>query len=155
MILLVAIIMIFLIVTIQIFNIIGYVNITKFAFDSKDDKDNRTIMLTKNQMNFIKLSVVLQIISILFVFISFLAGKSPSLLVFQVAFYILYAIGLFFITKFAFSSKNFGDMRSIKLTDNEMIFVKITSVMQWISIGFVVLALVGAILGFAIFSKPI
>ena len=151
MILLLAIIITFLIITIQIFNIIGYFNITKFAFSSKkDSNNNRIIALTKSQMNFIKLSVVLQIISILFIFISFLSGKEKTkyLLVFQIAFYILYAIGLVFITKFAFSSQNVGNTRSIKLGDTEMVFVKITAVMQWISIGLVLLALIGVVIGF-------
>lgn len=151
MILLLSIIIVFLIITIQIFNIIGYVNITKFAFNSKKDgNNNRIIALSKSQMNFIKLSVILQIISILFVFISFISGKekTKTLLIFQIAFYILYAIGLVFISKFAFSSQNTGNTRSIKLSDTDMVFVKITSVMQWISIGLVLLALMGVVIGF-------
>lgn len=153
MILLVAIIIILLVLTVQVFNIIGYVNITNFAFKStKIDDNTRTIALTDAQMNFIKLSVILQIISILFVFISFINGdqKTKSFLPFQVVFYIVYAIGLVFITQFAFTSKDKGYNRSIKLDNTKMVFVKITAVMQWISIGFLILAIIGALLGYTL-----
>ena len=130
------------ILTIQIINIIGYVNITKFAFSNNSSAETRSINLTNTQMTFIRISVILQILSILGVFSNFLDGfrdksKSKEINTFTTLIYILYAIGLFFITKFAFGSTNNGDERIVDLTDTDMIFVKITAVMQWASIIFI------------------
>jgi hypothetical protein len=136
------IIFILLFLTIQIINIIGYVNITNFAFNNSSDGDSKSINLTNTQMTFIRISVILQILTVLGVFSSYLDGfrnkqKSKEVKTFTVLIYILYAVGLFFITKFGFGSTNNGDKRIVNLSDTDMIFVKITAIMQWASIVFI------------------
>lgn len=143
-----AFIIFILLLTIQIINIIGYVNITNFAFNSSSTKNTKSINLTNTQMTFIKISVILQILSVIGVFSSYLDGfrnkqKSKEVNTFTVFVYILYAIGLFFITKFGFVSRTNGaDERIIELTDTDMVFVKITAIMQWISIVFISILLI-------------
>jgi hypothetical protein len=146
------IIFILLFLTIQIINIIGYVNITKFAFGNESSGESRSLKLTNAQMTFIRISVVLQILTVLGVFSSYLDGfrdksKSKEINTFTFLIYILYSIGLFFIAKFGFGATNNGDERIVDLTDTDMIFVKITAAMQWASIVFIsILIMLGSYL---------
>lgn len=136
-----------LLLTIQIINIIGYVNITNFAFNNSSNEHSRSINLTSTQMTFIRISVILQIITVLGVFSSYLDGfrnkeKENKVSTFTVLLYILYAIGLSFIAKFGFASRNNGDERTVDLTDAEIVFVKITAIMQWASVIFISILLI-------------
>ncbi len=134
-----------LIITIQIINIIGYVNITNFAFNNSSNEHSRSINLTSTQMTFIRISVILQIITVLGVFSSYIdsfRNKENKVSTFTVLLYILYAIGLSFIAKFGFASRNNGDERTVDLTDAEIVFVKITAIMQWASVIFISILLI-------------
>jgi hypothetical protein len=136
-----------LFITFQIINIIGYTNITKFAFESNTSGENRSITLTNSQMIFIKISIIIQIITILSVFAKYIDSfrdtyNSKNINTFTMLMYILYTIGLIFITKFGFSSEQNNDERTVSLTDTEMIFVKITAIMQWFSIVFISIILI-------------
>jgi hypothetical protein len=136
---------ILLLLTIQIINIIGYVNITNFAFNNSSDEHSRSINLTSTQMTFIRISVILQIITVLGVFSYYVDGfrnKENKVSTFTILLYILYAIGLSFIAKFSFASRNNGDERTVELTDTEIIFVKITAIMQWASVIFISIFLI-------------
>ena len=134
-----------LLLTIQIINIIGYVNITNFAFNNSSNEHSRSINLTSTQMTFIRISVILQIITVLGVFSSYIdsfRNKENKVSTFTVLLYILYAIGLSFIAKFGFASRNNGDERTVDLTDAEIVFVKITAIMQWASVIFISILLI-------------
>jgi hypothetical protein len=50
-------------------------------------------------------------------------------------------IGLYHLTQFSFNNKRVGDTRSIELSNNALLFTKVTVVLQWIMIGLTVLAL--------------
>ncbi len=50
-------------------------------------------------------------------------------------------LGLYNLTRFAFNNTREGDKRSIQLSNNEILFAKISTILQWIAIGVTVVGI--------------
>ena len=141
-----ALFIILLVTSIQVINIFGFIGVTKLAFynNTNSSTDTVSVSLTDTELTMLKISIVLQIISISSILVSYIediAGiqSNTKLGLFNAIFYIVYFLGLVFVSKFAFTAESLGDNRSSNLTNAEMALIKIASVVQWISIIMVIL----------------
>ena len=124
----------------QIVYIFNFISVTKLAFYSDtSDGDQVSVSLTNNELTFLKIGVILEIITISLILTSYIENvgdiqKNKTLAIFNAIFYIIFLLGFVFVSKFAFTAESVGDKKICTLTNTEMVMIKITSVIQWISL---------------------
>ena len=124
----------------QIIYIFNFISVTKLAFYSETSAgDQVSVSLTNNELTFLKIGVILEIITISLILTSYIENvgdiqKNKTLAIFNAIFYIIFLLGFVFVSKFAFTAESVGDKKICTLTNTEMVLIKINSVIQWISL---------------------
>ena len=126
----------------QIIYIFNFISVTKLAFYSDtSDGDQVSVSITNNELTFLKIGVILEIITISLILTSYIENvgdiqKNKTLAIFNAIFYIIFLLGFVFVSKFAFTAESVGvgDKKICTLTKTEMVLIKINSVIQWISL---------------------
>jgi len=124
----------------QIIYIFNFISVTKLAFYSKTSAgDQVSVSLTNNELTFLKIGVILEIITISLILTSYIENiggiqRNKTLAISNAIFYIIFLLGFIFVSKFAFTAESVGDKKICTLTKTEMVLIKINSVIQWISL---------------------